>query len=78
MIKVNLPKVKDEEVTGLFEDYFQLYDAFEIGDGLIASFIHKNKLASCPVNMRAKYVLSNMWTKGILMFKKTHVTIKKL
>ena len=78
MNKLNLPKVKDEEVTGLFEDYFQLYDTFEIGDGLIVSFIHRNKLAICPVNMRAKYVLSNMWTKGILMFKKTHVTIKKL
>ena len=75
---MNLPKVKSEEVTGLFEDYFQLYDTFEIGDGLIVSFTHRNKLAICTVNMRAKYVLSNMWTKGILMFKKTYVTIEKL
>lgn len=77
---MNLPLQAGSEnaVTGLFEDYFRSFMRIGIGTQLIRKHIGTPCLAICPVNVKPEYVVSDIWTTGFWIFKKTYVTIEKV
>jgi len=78
---MNLPLQAGSEnaVTGLFEDYFRSFMRIGIGTLLIKKYIGTQEyLAICPVNVKPEYVVSDIWTTGFWIFKKTYVTIEKV
>ena len=78
---MNLPlhTGKENAVTGLFDDYFRSFIRISIGTLLIRKHIGaQDCLAICPVNVKPEYVVSDIWTTGFWIFKKTYVTIEKV